>query len=154
NVDCGRTKVTKRKTTRIDRRRERCGGRASIEPLPRWSSRDREFPGRLLRYLSRGRARTHGSRVFRTPFAFAEAFLGRLEVVMGIQFGEHTFDGVGRQVRRGAEETPLRPKGFELLRLLIDARPRALSKDELIDRLWPDAFVSEASLAGLVTEIR
>src|SRR5215471_2007346 len=73
---------------------------------------------------------------------------------MRIQFGEHTFDGVRREVRRGAEEIHLSPKGFELLRLLIDARPRALSKDELIDRLWPDAFVSEASLAGLVTEIR
>lgn len=73
---------------------------------------------------------------------------------MGIQFGEHTFDGVRREVRRGAEGIHLSPKGFELLRLLIEARPRALSKDELIERLWPGAFVSEASLAGLVTEIR
>ncbi len=73
---------------------------------------------------------------------------------MRIPFGEHTFDGVRREVRRGAEEIHLSPKGFELLRLLIEARPRALAKDELIERLWPGAFVSEASLAGLVTEIR
>jgi hypothetical protein len=73
---------------------------------------------------------------------------------MRVQFGEHTFDGVRREVRRGAEDVHLSPKGFELLRLLIAARPRALSKDELIERLWPGTFVSEASLAGLVTEIR
>ncbi|HEY1249719.1 MAG TPA: FHA domain-containing protein [Thermoanaerobaculia bacterium] len=73
---------------------------------------------------------------------------------MRIRFGECTFDAVRREVRRGAEEIHLSPKGFELLRTLVDARPRALSKDELIERLWPGVFVSEASLAGLVTEIR
>jgi DNA-binding winged helix-turn-helix (wHTH) protein len=73
---------------------------------------------------------------------------------MRIQFGECTFDAVRREVRRGFQEIHFSPKGFELLRLLIEARPRALSKDELIERLWPGVYVSEASLAGLVTEIR
>ena len=73
---------------------------------------------------------------------------------MRIPFGECTFDAVRREVRRGLDEVHLSPKGFELLRLLIEARPRALSKDELLQRLWPGIFVSEASLAGLVTEIR
>jgi hypothetical protein len=73
---------------------------------------------------------------------------------MRIRFGECTFDAVRREVRRGAEDIHLSPKGFELLRLLVEARPRALAKDELIERLWPGIFVSEASLAGLVTEIR
>jgi hypothetical protein len=73
---------------------------------------------------------------------------------MRILFGECTFDPVRREVRRGFEEIHLSPKGFELLRLLIEARPRALAKAELLERLWPGLFVSEASLAGLVTEIR
>ena len=73
---------------------------------------------------------------------------------MRIRFGECTFDAVRREVRRGFEELHLSPKGFELLRLLIEARPRASSKEELIERLWPGVYVSEASLAGLVTEIR
>ena len=73
---------------------------------------------------------------------------------MRIPFGDCTFDPVRREVRRGFEQIHLSPKGFELLRLLIEARPRALAKPELLERLWPGVFVSEASLAGLVAEIR
>jgi hypothetical protein len=41
-----------------------------------------------------------------------------------------------------------------MLELLIAARPRALSKAELQERLWPDTFVSETNLASLAAEIR
>ena len=73
---------------------------------------------------------------------------------MRIQFGECTFDPVRREVRRAGQPVRLSPKAFELLRLLVESRPRAQSKDALFERLWPDTFVSEANLAGLVTEIR
>jgi DNA-binding winged helix-turn-helix (wHTH) protein len=73
---------------------------------------------------------------------------------MRIQFGECTFDAVRREVRRGTQVARLSPKAFELLRLLVESRPRALAKDELFERLWPKTFVSEANLAGLVAEIR
>ena len=73
---------------------------------------------------------------------------------MRIRFGECIFDPVRREVRRGAEQAHLSPRAFELLRLLIENRPRALGKDELFERLWPDTFVCEASLAGLIAEIR
>jgi DNA-binding winged helix-turn-helix (wHTH) protein len=46
------------------------------------------------------------------------------------------------------------PKAFQLLTVLTDARPRAISKDELQETLWPDTFVSEANLAGLINEVR
>lgn len=73
---------------------------------------------------------------------------------MRIQFGESTLDTVSRQLLRGPRVLHLSPKGFELLRLLVENRPRALPKEELFDRLWPDVIVSEASLAGLAAEIR
>ncbi len=73
---------------------------------------------------------------------------------MRIQIGECTFDSVRREVRRGGESVHLSPKAFELLGVLLEHRPRALSKNELFERLWPNAFVTEASLAGLVAEIR
>jgi hypothetical protein len=38
--------------------------------------------------------------------------------------------------------------------MLIEARPNALSKTELMERLWPGTFVSEANLSVLVAEIR
>jgi DNA-binding winged helix-turn-helix (wHTH) protein len=73
---------------------------------------------------------------------------------MLIRFGECIFDAPRREVRRGAAGVHLSPRAFELLALLVARRPRALSKDELLATLWPDAFVTEANLAGLVAEIR
>jgi hypothetical protein len=49
---------------------------------------------------------------------------------------------------------PLSPKGFQLLELLLDRRPEAVAKTELLERLWPETFVSDASLHNLVAEIR
>src|SRR5258705_9711151 len=73
---------------------------------------------------------------------------------MHIRCGECTFDAVRRQVRRGDEPVHLSPRAFDLLALLIARRPRALSKDELLTALWPQTFVTEANLAGLIAEIR
>jgi DNA-binding winged helix-turn-helix (wHTH) protein len=73
---------------------------------------------------------------------------------MRIQFGECTFDPMRREVRRGDRPAHLSPKAFELLRVLVESRPRPLSKEELFGILWPETFVTEASLAGLVAEVR
>ena len=73
---------------------------------------------------------------------------------MTIEIGECRFDSLRREVRRGEERVHLSPKAFELLGLLVARRPRAVSKDELFGLLWPNTFVTEASLAGLVAEIR
>lgn len=73
---------------------------------------------------------------------------------MPIRFGECAFDAVRREVRRGERPVHLSPRAFDLLALLIARRPRALSKDALLATLWPNAFVSEANLAGLIAEIR
>ena len=59
-----------------------------------------------------------------------------------------------RQLLRDGDEIHLSPKAFELLAILLDNRPRAVSKAELQERLWPSTFVEEANLAGLVAEIR
>jgi DNA-binding winged helix-turn-helix (wHTH) protein len=73
---------------------------------------------------------------------------------MRIRFGEFTLDTDSRQLRWGDAERHLSPKGFDLLRLLVENRPRALSKAELHERLWPSTFVSEATLSSLVAEVR
>ena len=73
---------------------------------------------------------------------------------MQVQFGEFVFDGAARQLTRNAEPVHLAPKAFELLQLLIEERPRAVRKKELMDRLWPDVVVEEANLKNLVAEIR
>jgi DNA-binding winged helix-turn-helix (wHTH) protein len=71
-----------------------------------------------------------------------------------MQFAGCTFDVGARRFFRGRRERHLSPKAFELLTVLIDSRPRAVSKTELLDRVWPGVFVSDASLARVVNEIR
>ena len=83
--------------------------------------------------------------------AFFWVFRG---AVVRLRFGDLTFDPGTRQLLRGIEHIHLSPKAFELLKTLIDHRPRALSKNELHQHLWPATFVSEANLASLIAEIR
>jgi DNA-binding winged helix-turn-helix (wHTH) protein len=73
---------------------------------------------------------------------------------MQIRFGEFTVDTESRQLWRGDVEQRLSPKGFEFLNVLVENRPRALSKAELHERLWPSTFVSDSTLTSLVAEVR
>jgi DNA-binding winged helix-turn-helix (wHTH) protein len=71
-------------------------------------------------------------------------------------FGPFTLDTGTRQLLRGPDRQPvhLSPKAFELLCVLVKARPKALAKRELHEQLWPTTFVSEATLASLIGELR
>jgi DNA-binding winged helix-turn-helix (wHTH) protein len=71
-----------------------------------------------------------------------------------LRFGDCRFDLGTRELRRGEEAVPLTPRAFQLLALLLEHRPRALSHHQLHDALWPDAHVGYTSLAQLVTELR
>jgi DNA-binding winged helix-turn-helix (wHTH) protein len=71
-----------------------------------------------------------------------------------LRLGELTFDPDARQLLNGEKELHLSPKAIDLLRILIAHRPRALSKQELHEHLWPATFVSEANLASLIAEVR
>ena len=73
---------------------------------------------------------------------------------MRIDFGDVVVDTRTREITRAGQPVPLSPKAFELLLLLIESRPQAISKRALQDRLWPDTFVVEKNLANLVAEIR
>ena len=73
---------------------------------------------------------------------------------MPLIFRDLSFDAATRQVARGAREIKLTRKAFDLLALLIDRRPEAVSKDDIHARLWPDTFVSEITLHSLISEIR
>ena len=73
---------------------------------------------------------------------------------MRVRFGAFTLDRSSRQLLQGREPIHLSPKAFELLLLLVANRPAAISKTDLQARLWPDTFVSEANLPGLIKEIR
>ena len=73
---------------------------------------------------------------------------------MQYRFGSCRLDMQSRQLLRDGVERPLTPKAFDLLRLLIEFRPRVLTKAEIMDLVWPDAFVAEANVAILVGDVR
>jgi DNA-binding winged helix-turn-helix (wHTH) protein len=71
-----------------------------------------------------------------------------------VAFGDCTLDSETRELFRNERPAHLSPKAFRLLELLLEGRPRALSKAEIHQKIWPEAFVSEATLASLIAEIR
>jgi DNA-binding winged helix-turn-helix (wHTH) protein len=73
---------------------------------------------------------------------------------MRVRFGDCTFDSETRELLQKGEAVHLSPKAFRLLELLLENRPKALSKADLQERIWPDTFVSEANLASLAAEVR
>jgi DNA-binding winged helix-turn-helix (wHTH) protein len=73
---------------------------------------------------------------------------------MTTRFGGFTLDAASRQLRHGDVERHLSTKAFDLLCLLVQNRPRAMSKAELHERLWPSTYVSDATLSSLVAEVR
>jgi len=73
---------------------------------------------------------------------------------MKVRLGELTLDTGARQLLRGTSEVHLSPKAFDLLKILVEQRPRALSKKELHDHLWPATFVSDVNLTTLISEVR
>jgi DNA-binding winged helix-turn-helix (wHTH) protein len=73
---------------------------------------------------------------------------------MRYAFGVCRLDTDSREFTRNGQPVHLTPKAYDLLKLLLDARPRVIGKNELMERLWPDAFVVEANLPVLVGDLR
>jgi DNA-binding winged helix-turn-helix (wHTH) protein len=73
---------------------------------------------------------------------------------MRLRFGDCEFDAGARELRRSGLPRELSPKALQFLELLIENRPRAVAKQEIHERLWPDTFVSDSSLARLASEAR
>jgi Tol biopolymer transport system component/DNA-binding winged helix-turn-helix (wHTH) protein len=73
---------------------------------------------------------------------------------MSFWFGEFELDQERRQLLRSGEPVPLEPKAYELLSLLLERRPRALSRAQIRDVIWAGTYVSESTLGVVVNGIR
>ncbi|HYO76343.1 MAG TPA: winged helix-turn-helix domain-containing protein, partial [Thermoanaerobaculia bacterium] len=69
-------------------------------------------------------------------------------------FGPFRLDAANHELLRDGRAVPLKPKAFDLLRVLVENRGRIVSKDDLLRRVWPDAAVEESSLTQNVYELR
>ncbi len=73
---------------------------------------------------------------------------------MRVCFGDCVADFDARELFLAGKPVHVEPRAFRLLELLIAARPRALSKQELQEALWPKTYVTERSAARLVADLR
>ncbi len=70
------------------------------------------------------------------------------------RFEGYTLD-IARNVLRTADrEVALRPKSFELLRYLVENPDRLVTKEELLNAIWPNVIVTDHVLINSVGEVR
>jgi DNA-binding winged helix-turn-helix (wHTH) protein len=69
-------------------------------------------------------------------------------------FGDYTLDLTRGSLRVGDRAIDLRAKSFAVLAHLVEHAGRLVSKDELMEAVWPDVVVSDESLAKCVSEVR
>ena len=70
------------------------------------------------------------------------------------QFGPFLIDIAERMLRRDGETVPLTPKAFDVLVALIEKPGQLISKEELLQKVWPDTFVEESNLAYNIFALR
>jgi DNA-binding winged helix-turn-helix (wHTH) protein/TolB-like protein len=70
------------------------------------------------------------------------------------EFGQFRLDPSEGLLVEGMQKIPLTPKAYQTLLVLVENRGRTLGKDELLQKVWPDAFVEEATLAQNIFTLR
>jgi len=70
------------------------------------------------------------------------------------EFGEFTLDVPERRLLRGGACVHLPPKAYDVLVMLVREAGRLVTKQELLARVWPEAFVEEGILTVHVSSLR
>ena len=71
-----------------------------------------------------------------------------------LRFDNVEIDVQNLRVTVGSEIRPLEPKSFRLLLFLAENPGRVLAKEEIMEVVWPDAVVSDNSLARAIAQVR
>jgi DNA-binding winged helix-turn-helix (wHTH) protein len=71
-----------------------------------------------------------------------------------VSFGPFTFDRGNGLLRQDSREVPLPPRVLSVLDLLVSRAGVIVPKQELIDAVWKDAFVTDTSLAEAISVLR
>src|SRR5258706_14281620 len=70
------------------------------------------------------------------------------------RFGAFALQPDNRRLLKDGATIALRPRAFDLLVALVDRAGRLVTKDELLDRVWPKTVVEEAALHVQVSALR
>jgi TolB-like protein/DNA-binding winged helix-turn-helix (wHTH) protein/Tfp pilus assembly protein PilF len=69
-------------------------------------------------------------------------------------FGEFRLDARSRVLFRSGEMVELYPKAIDVLIFLVESRANVATKEELLERVWPDTFVEESTLTRSISVLR
>jgi DNA-binding winged helix-turn-helix (wHTH) protein/Tol biopolymer transport system component len=70
------------------------------------------------------------------------------------EFDEFRVDTIQRRLNRSGEVVPLTSKAFDLLLVLMQSAGRDVSKNELLEAVWPGQILEESNLAVNISAIR
>src|SRR6185436_12329358 len=70
------------------------------------------------------------------------------------EFEEFRVDTIQRRVTRAGQAVSLHSKAFDLLLVLMRSAGRDLSKDELLEAVWPGQILEESNLAVNISAVR
>jgi Tol biopolymer transport system component/DNA-binding winged helix-turn-helix (wHTH) protein len=70
------------------------------------------------------------------------------------EFGEFVLEPESRKLLRNGKPVPLTPKALDTLLILVRNSGQIVSKEALLNQIWPDAFVEEATLSQNIFTIR
>jgi predicted ATPase/pimeloyl-ACP methyl ester carboxylesterase/DNA-binding winged helix-turn-helix (wHTH) protein len=70
------------------------------------------------------------------------------------EFDDFELDTERFELRRSGRAVHVEPQVFDVLRYLVDHRDRVVSKEELLDNVWGDRFVSESALTSRIKGAR
>jgi DNA-binding winged helix-turn-helix (wHTH) protein len=73
---------------------------------------------------------------------------------MRARFAEFVLDDREKRLSREGCPVHLTPKAYAFLEYLVRQGQRAVPKSEILQRLWPATFVSQAALTSVVKELR
>lgn len=70
------------------------------------------------------------------------------------QFGPFRFDPAARVLSRSSKTLPLTFKAADTLRVLVENRGQVVTKDKLLEEVWPGSFVEEGSVEQNISALR
>ena len=73
---------------------------------------------------------------------------------MSYRFGNFELNPSTRELLRDGNRVEIEPKSFDLLLFLIENRGRAVSKNEILDEVWPSQVVTETALTRCIMKTR
>ncbi|MFL6179007.1 MAG: transcriptional regulator [Actinomycetes bacterium] len=71
-----------------------------------------------------------------------------------LTFASCRLDVEGRLLLKDGRPEPLEPQAFDVLVYLAKNRERVVSKEEILDAVWGDRWVSESALTTRIKEVR